>query len=203
MNSSTDIPRRIVFTGGPGFGKSSVLKVLEIEGFTLMPEAPRELVLEQRALAEGISPQKDFQGFAFLVADRMVEYYQAAARLSNSDSAKDGPFRTLSRPAVFYDRGLPDIFAYLGYYNHEIPLEIRRKVEVHRYEPTVFFFPDWEALYKPDGVRYESFEQARGIGRLIRQNYEDFGYDVVEVPRDSVESRVDFIRQRLESLLEN
>lgn len=175
--------RRIVFTGGPGFGKSAVLEMLDASGYTCMPEAPRELILEQRELEDGILPQDDFIGFADLTAERMARHHREA------------PGGT-----VLFDRALPDMDAYLRYARQKISPRIRRLVESHPYDSPVFFFPDWEEIYALDGVRYETFDQARDIGRLIRESYVSRGYRVIEVPRTSVDHRVNFVRDHLEQL---
>ncbi len=178
--SNLETNSKYVFTGGPGFGKSSVLEALIQEGFTCLPEAPRQLILEQRVFENGVLPQSDFAGFAHLVIKRMCEQYQSA-----------GP------GIILLDRGLPDLLAYLQHDGQEINRQILETVNNHPYESPVFFFPDWEELYDLDGVRYESYEQARDIGCLIRESYESLGYRVVEVPRNSVLQRVKFVRRIL------
>ncbi len=172
--------RRIVLTGGPGFGKSSVLESLAGLGYPCRPEAPRQLIVEQGRLEAGILPGTDFPAFAELAARRMLEHY-----LGN----ETGP--------VFFDRALPDIPAYLK--NAGLPLtpSIRDAVASHPYDSPVFFFPDWEEIFSLDGVRYESFDEARGIGLLIRESYESLGYNVIEVPRISPEGRTAFILEHL------
>ena len=171
---------RIVFTGGPGFGKSAVLEILAGDGFACMPEAPRELILEQRERPDGILPQNDFVGFADLVVERMARHHR---------EAPDG--------TVLFDRALPDMFAYLRYARHRISPRTRNLVETLTYDSPVFFFPDWKDIYALDGVRYETFEQARDIGLLIRESYESLGYRVIDVPREPVKQRAIFVRHHL------
>jgi predicted ATPase len=42
-----------------------------------------------------------------------------------------------------------------------------------------------------------SFEEAKAVGVVVRSIYETFGYRMLEVPRFSVEERVQFIRDRI------
>lgn len=173
---------KIIFTGGPGFGKSSVLKALEGDGITCIPEAPRQLLVEQSQLANGILPQKDFKTFAMLVLDRMVDQYKS------------------SPPGLcIFDRGIPDIIAYLTYAGFEIAEEIKNIVHEHPYNSTILFFPPWKEIYETDGVRYESYDQARQIGEHLKTTYSKLGYQIIEVPKMSVEQRVRFVYQHFPS----
>lgn len=180
----SELNNRYVFTGGPGFGKSAVLSRLEAEGFTVVPEAPRQLLTEEGAKPEGILPQNDFPAFALMVAGRMIDQYLHA------DSG-----------LVLFDRAIPDIPAYLSNAGYSVPAGLFTAAEKHRYEPTVFFFPDWEEIYELDGVRYESFAQAREIGFALNESYRNLGYELIEVPRMDLDRRVHFVRQRLPATL--
>lgn len=179
----TELNKRYIFTGGPGFGKSAVLSRLEAAGFTVVPEAPRQLLLEEGSKPDGILPQNDFPGFALMVGMRMIEQYR------NADNG-----------LVLFDRGIPDIPAYLRNSGYLVPPVLSTAATEYRYEPTVFFFPDWEDIYELDGVRYESFHQAREIGEALKESYRNLGYELTEVPRMDVERRVEFVRERLPSL---
>lgn len=172
--------RKYIFTGGPGFGKSSVIDEFEKKGVACIPEAPRQVMLEQQRLTDGILPQNDFEGFAKLVLERMVQQYE------------DAP----SGLAIF-DRAIPDIAAYLRYADLDVPNEVTKIMVNHPYHPTVFFFPAWEEIFDTDGVRYETFQEAKAIGESLKDVYTSLDYAIHEVPKLSVPERVNFVRQHL------
>lgn len=172
--------KRTVFTGGPGFGKSAVLSRLKEGGHTVVPEAPRQLLIEEQAKPDGILPQNDFPGFALMVAERMIDQYRDA-----------------DNGLVLFDRAIPDIPAYLHNAGYAVPPLLSSAAEKYRYAPAVFFFPEWEDIYVLDGVRYESFNQARLIGEALKESYLSLDYELIEVPRMDVYSRVEFVMERL------
>jgi predicted ATPase len=57
--------------------------------------------------------------------------------------------------------------------------------------------PPWEEIYVSDAERYESYEQAVLIHDHLMETYKKYGYTIIEVPRDSIENRIDFIMKQL------
>jgi predicted ATPase len=172
---------RIVITGGPGFGKTTVLTGLQHEGYLCIPDAPRQILEEESGKENGIHPKDNFEGFAMLVLDRMVEQYLES----------DG------NNINFFDRGMPDILAYMNYAGIQIAPTIRQKVEHYPYHPVAFFFPPWPEIYDTDAVRYESLAQAQMISQHLRDTYEKLGYNLIDVPKKDVKERIDFIKEHL------
>jgi predicted ATPase len=98
----------------------------------------------------------------------------------------------ISSETVFFDRGLPDIFAYMNYIGLDYPDKFIRVSKENRYD-FVFLMPPWEDIYITDNERYENFEQALAIHNHLMRAYENLEYSVVEVPTGEVEKRADFI----------
>ncbi|HBD27317.1 MAG TPA: ATPase, partial [Flavobacterium sp.] len=48
-----------------------------------------------------------------------------------------------------------------------------------------------------DAERYENYEQAVLIHEHLMETYKKYGYSITEVPKDTVENRVDFIMKHL------
>jgi predicted ATPase len=65
----------------------------------------------------------------------------------------------------------------------------------------VFLLPPWEAIYKPDNERYESFEEATRISKHLREEYTRYGYKMYEIPESTVEDRCDFILGKISDIL--
>ena len=57
--------------------------------------------------------------------------------------------------------------------------------------------PPWEEIYIGDEARYENFEQAQLIYNHLVDTYQNYGYQLIEVPKDTVDRRVSFILNNL------
>ena len=158
-----------------------VLSRLSDLGLPCVPEPAREILAEQRRIhARGV-PEKDPDLFSMLMLSRAIHNYQ-------ENSAREGP--------VVFDRGIPDMVAYARLFElDETPY--RNAAQEFRYDRTVFYFPPWEEIYTTDSERKMSFEDAKAFGVMVRSIYETFEYRMLEVPRFSLEERVQFIRERI------
>ena len=92
----------------------------------------------------------------------------------------------------FFDRSLVDELGYRKHYGVDIPKEFYNKILEIRYDK-VFFFPPWREIYKKDKVRVEDFDLAEAISKSIYEGYGIAKYDVIVMPKISVEERVKFI----------
>jgi predicted ATPase len=59
--------------------------------------------------------------------------------------------------------------------------------------------PPWEEIYESDGERYENYEQAQQIYLHLKETYQNYGYELIEVPKDTVDNRILFILDRISS----
>ena len=99
---------------------------------------------------------------------------------------------------AFYDRGIPDSFAYLEQGGLEIPPHYIEATQTYGYEKEVFITPPWPAIYQMDEERKETFEQATALYNRLREIYLKLGFDVIELPLGSINERIAFIESRLE-----
>jgi len=97
---------------------------------------------------------------------------------------------------VFLDRGIPDVLAYMHYIGDSYPAFFHEACEEHKYSK-IFILPPWEEIYISDDARYENYEQAKLIYSHLTETYEKYGYQLIEVPKDTVENRIDFILSSL------
>ncbi|NND88026.1 MAG: ATP-binding protein [Flavobacteriaceae bacterium] len=171
--------QRIVITGGPGTGKTTLINALESEGYHIMPEISRDVILE--AQKEGI--EQLFLAKPLLFSEKLLE-----GRLSQY---KEAP----SNSMVLYDRGMPDVNAYMDYLGTPYPTHFDHTCREHRYDQ-VFILPPWKEIYVQDNERYESFDQAQRIYQYLIKGYEKYGYEPSEVPIDTVDIRLQFIKDR-------
>jgi len=170
--------KRIVITGGPGTGKSSIINALMKRGFTCLEEISRQVTLE--AQIQGIEQLFLSEPLRFseaLLKGRITQYHEAT---------------TLESDTVFFDRGIPDIVAYLDFANLIYPENFITACHKHPYD-AVFILKPWKAIYTIDNERYESFEQAKNIHKHLINTYQAYNYQLIDVPFDTVEKRTDFI----------
>ncbi len=87
----------IVFTGGPGAGKTSVIEQLKIQGFICAPETGRHVIQTQVANHGSALPWNDKQAFR----DEMTKEEVGNYRAFNVHQAE-----------VFFDRSIVDVYGY-------------------------------------------------------------------------------------------
>ena len=175
--------KRIVLTGGPGTGKTTLINELEKKGFTCLHEVSREVI--KKAQQEGI--EQLFLTDPILFSERLLK-----GRLQQFNEAK-----SYQKEFLFYDRGLPDVTAYMDYFGTTYPGNFTKSCMDNQYD-TVFLLPPWKKIYKQDNERYENFEEAKKIHEALLKGYENYGYDVQLVPIGTVKERIAFILDNLE-----
>lgn len=177
--------KRIVITGGPGSGKTSLIHYFESQGHACLSEISREVTL--KAQQEGVEQLFLEQPLLFsklLLEGRLKQFHQA------SDFNVD---------YLFYDRGLPDIPSYMDYLGTSYPQEFVQTCETYRYD-AIFLLPPWEEIYIRDNERYESYAEAESIFSYLDQGYAHSEYKVHHVPVGSLEYRASFILETLNHL---
>lgn len=174
--------KTIVLIGGPGAGKTTLIEGLSGRGFCCYPEISRQITLEARE--KGI--EQLFLENPLLFSELLLE------------GRKKQFLEALQEPHdfVFLDRGIPDILAYMHYIGDDYPSFFDDDCRAHRYDQ-IFILPPWNEIYRSDNERYENFEQATIIYRHLIETYEEYGYNPVEVPKTTVENRLDFILEKI------
>ncbi|CAM1341019.1 AAA family ATPase [Tenacibaculum amylolyticum] len=174
--------QKIVFIGGPGTGKSSVLRYLDRQGFKCMPEISREVT--RAAQKEGIDQL--FLTDPILFSTKLLE-----GREQQFIDAQNSNDRV-----IFFDRGIPSVHAYMRYFKTEFPSIFMEKSKEYRYTKVFQFLP-WKEIYKSDNERYETFEQSEVISDFLYNAYAELGYEIINVPFDSVRNRCNFVLSHL------
>lgn len=174
--------KKIVLTGGPGTGKTSIIQLLETRNYTILPEISREIIL--RAQKDGIDQLFLEQPLLFseLLLEGRIEQYKVA--------------ETAQTDYVFIDRGIPDVVAYMDYFKSDYPSIFREVCKQYTYD-SIFILPPWKGIYRQDNERYESFEQACEIHNYLMERYINSGYRPTLVPHGTLEERVSFILEHL------
>lgn len=172
--------QRIVITGAPGTGKTTLMQLLKDEGYAVHPEMARQLIREQQANDGTALPWKDHRTFGRELFQRQVGQYRGA----------------LEGQVNFFDRGIPDNLAYLRRDGLPAP-DLERQARKYPYFPKVFLTPPWKDIYDQDAERWEDFELMLAIDAALRAIYFEYGYQIIEVPRMAAEDRLDFVLYHL------
>jgi predicted ATPase len=172
----------VALSGGPGAGKTTVLTELERRRFCCAAEVARQIIQDQMRDGGDALPWGDCQRYCQLMLERSIESYQE---------------HVSSASITFFDRGLPDTLCYARLISSSLEGEIFEACQRFRYSERVFLAPPWREIYRTDGERKQSYGEAVRIYDLMVEAYEDCGYEVVKIPRDSPARRADFIVSQL------
>lgn len=175
-------PEKIIITGGPGAGKTSLLEALARAGYHCSEEASRRLIAEQAAAGSDCLPWTNLSCFADKVLDRMIDLYTQTA--ANTD-------------ITFFDRGIPDIIAYLRAAGLPVYERYYTALREHPYHYVAFILPPWQAIYVNDAERWQTFEESVHLYRNLRETYQSLNFIMVDVPEASVNDRMKFIMETI------
>lgn len=102
----------------------------------------------------------------------------------------------LEEPLTFFDRGIPDVLAYMDFFDQSYGKEFVDACRNYRYD-TIFILAPWEQIYVSDNERMETYGEAEKIHEALLNTYTRFGYRPIEVPKKAVAERIDFILDTL------
>lgn len=167
---------RIVFTGGPGSGKSTIIEELEKLGYKIVPEPARTIITHYEKHSPELHPKLSKENRRLF----QIEIEKKTYEDFNNNSYG------------FFDRSVLDEVGYRNRFGIEISNELDIFCKNNRYD-MVFFFPFWKEIYKNDRVRHEKPAEAERVGKFIFNAYTKYKYDPLIVPKLSVKNRLDYI----------
>ncbi|MBL7206796.1 MAG: ATP-binding protein [Candidatus Aenigmarchaeota archaeon] len=170
---------KIVITGGPCTGKTTLLNDLGKLGFNTVHEASRKIIDEEQKKENGVLPWTDAEQFEVLVKQMQM-----------------GNETNLTSETIhFLDRGLGDILAYCDFLNIPHTEGVKQLSLPPRYEKVLLLEP--LEIFENDDVRKESLEEGRKIHEFIEKAYTGLGYEVVKVPPLGKKERLDWVLKQL------
>lgn len=178
-------PKKIVITGGPATGKTSVVQGLENAGYKCYHEIIRDLTLAAKETG-------DLQSQTINPIASVSNPLEFNRKLLEGRIGQYNLARNVEEEVVYFDRGIPDILAYMDYFDQSQRSEFTDAAKTYRYD-AIFLLPMWKQIFATDEERFESYDEALKIQARLRETYSNYGYDLIEVPRDSIENRMNFI----------
>ncbi|HEY3951454.1 AAA family ATPase [Phenylobacterium sp.] len=168
-------PNFFVLTGGPGVGKTTLLRHLEALGERVVGETARGVIREQVATGGVAVPWADNDAYVRACAARDIAGFDALAH---------------EAVRIFFDRGIMDSYGANG----ALPWrELEQAIRTRRYNETVFVFPPWREIYETDAERKQDWAEAEATFDKVMTVMAKLGYRPLVVPTGPVEARADFV----------
>ncbi len=168
--------KRYIITGAPGTGKTSLINALRDQGMCCFEEVSRRIIIQQQQHQGNKTPWQDVSGFTSLVYQKTVQ-----------------ELKTPLITDAFVDRGLADNMAYLKLKEQPVH-SMFKQFNYHKYyHKMVFMLPPWEAIYKEDPQRLQSFKEAQALHLLLQQEYRALGFMVKMIPKTTINNRLNFM----------
>lgn len=174
---------RIALSGAPGTGKTSIINELEKRGYACSPEYSRQIIRESQETGSKVTPWDDLDAFSHLVMEGRIQQHEKA-----------------SGALHFFDRTIIDTIAYQELDELIVQPNWVYAAKSLRYAPIVFLTPPWKEIYQWEQERQESVAQLEKIHLQLKKSYREYGYEVMEVPKLSIEDRTSWIINQVEQL---
>lgn len=94
---------------------------------------------------------------------------------------------------VFFDRGIPELLGYCRLIKASVPNDLYEAIQTFHYNQKVFIAPPWKEIYQQDNERKQTWQEAIDTYERIADAYLEIGYQLIEIPKNPVSKRVDFI----------
>jgi predicted ATPase len=179
---STNANHFYVITGGPASGKTSLIAALRSRGYACSVEAGRAIIHDQMAIDGRALPWRDPLLFAEMMLSMDMQSYRLAPQGVNP---------------VFFDRGIPDVLGYLRLMNIPAPEHMKNAARSFSYNHAVFIAPPWPEIFHQDQERNQNFDEAVRTYDAMVETYTSYNYELVEIPRTSIDDRLRFVVQRV------
>lgn len=173
---------RIILTGGPGSGKTTLINELNNRGYPCSLEAGRAIIQDQSIIEGNALPWIDPSVFAQAMLIWELRSWHEASN---------------NKIAYFYDRGIPDIAGYLLLCGLAIPKHLDKAITLFRYSKNVFIAPPWTEIYAQDQERKQTEKEAKETYLAMKAVYKKYNYNLIELPKIEITNRANFIINKI------
>ena len=178
--------KKIVISGGPGSGKTTLINLLKDKGYPCFAEFSRILIDRARKTGENNIFKSSPLFFSEQVwKGRKQQYEKSFSVLGKGE-----------KPYIFFDRGMHDVVAYMEC--------IGEVYDVHKFDLSDFTYdmalilPPWKAIYTQDNERKEEFWEAEKLYFYIKKTYQKNNIPIVEIPFQNPEVRISNLLEYLD-----
>ncbi len=175
---------KAVIDGGPGTGKTSIIKDLRKKGYNVAPEAARVVLKRKEYRENPFLTKKQITKIQSEIWKLSIKYYQSSLKKRKNH-------------ILFFDRGALSGLSYMILSRVKIPKYMIEQAKLILYDYVFIVKPLPKELYVKDSVRRESYYQSLKIHRQIVKSYRKFGYKPIIIPFAPVKKRTEFILQRI------
>jgi predicted ATPase len=180
--------RRVVITGGPYSGKTTLIEALAMRGHGIVGEAAiqviAELGVELGNEGQALWRRENPEAFQVLIIEKQAQLEEVAAAATKT-------------PFVFLDRGRLDGVAYCHVYERPVPDEVEMGCRNLPYDMVFLLdtLQDFEG--RSESGRTSDRTRSLVIRDHLRAVYEQRGFVVFFVNEMPVERRVQFVLDKL------
>lgn len=179
--------KRFIFTGTPGGGKTSVIMELEKLGHAVIHEAATDIISQEQA--KGI--KKPWDDPEFIDKITLLQKERQVNSTGNMQFYDRSPFCTYA-----LDKYLA-LYKNIEFMPSPVLLnEIDRCLKNGVYQKQVFFFQNLGFIEHTD-ARKISYEDALIFEHIHLNVYKEFGFDIMIVPRESIQGRCSRILSKI------
>jgi len=173
---------KVVVSGGPCAGKTSLVNLLGAKGFSTTPETARQLIADQQKTPDPIIPWTKPQEFQDLLGKINIE--------KEKSLPEDG--------VLIMDRCAVDIIGFCNFLKTEKPENWKEFFDNQKYD--LIIIPEMLHKYKEDPQREYKKQESHDIHQAIKDLYTELGYSFLELPIAPIKKRAELVLEAIKKL---